>query len=100
MNFGSKFLARHAQHLFRAAHIALDFTYVYCTAAGTIFGTTDVYELDFYYLSISIFKILKVISEMVVGYPFLHLHFLIQALKIDEKFKVMATVCHLCYPFL
>ena len=29
---------------------------VYCTAAGTIFGTTDVYELGYSYLSISIFK--------------------------------------------
>ena len=27
------------------AHIASDFTRVYCTAAGTIFETTDVYEL-------------------------------------------------------
>ena len=31
-------------------------TCVYCTAAGTIFGTTDVYELGFSYLSISIFR--------------------------------------------
>ena len=30
---------------------------VYCAAAGTIFGTTDVYELGFSYLSISIFTI-------------------------------------------
>ena len=28
----------------------------YCAAAGTIFGTTDVYELGFSYLSISIFS--------------------------------------------
>ena len=33
-------------------------TCVYCAAAVTIFGTTDVYELGFSYLSISIFKIL------------------------------------------
>ena len=32
----------------RLAHIASDFTCVYCTAAGTIFGTTDVYELSFF----------------------------------------------------
>ena len=55
LNFGSKLLARHTQHLLCAAHIASDFTCVYCTAAGTIFGTTDVYELGFSYLSISIF---------------------------------------------
>ena len=29
---------------------------VYCAAAGTIFGTTDVHELGFSYLSISIFS--------------------------------------------
>ena len=34
-----------------AVHITSD-----CTAAGTIFGTTDVYELGFSYLSISIFR--------------------------------------------
>ena len=56
LNFGSKFLARHAQHPLCEAHIVSDFTCVYCTAAGTIFGTTDVYELGFSYLSISIFK--------------------------------------------
>ena len=39
---------------------------VYCTAAATIFGTTDVYELGFSYLSISIFNphSLKAIWEM------------------------------------
>ena len=37
------------------AHIDSDFTCVYCTATGTIFGTTDVYELGFSHLSISIF---------------------------------------------
>ena len=30
-------------------------TFCTCAAAGTIFGTTDVYELGFSYLSISIF---------------------------------------------
>ena len=40
---------------FRPAHIASEFTCVYCAAAGTIYGTTDVYELRFSYLSISIF---------------------------------------------
>ena len=40
-----------------AAHIASDFTCVYCAAAGTIFGSTDVYELGFSYLSISIFTV-------------------------------------------
>ena len=30
---------------------------VYCAVAGTIFGTTDVYELEFSYLSISIFNV-------------------------------------------
>ena len=45
--FWSKFLARHAQRHLCVAHIASDFTYVYCTAVGTIFGTTDVYELGF-----------------------------------------------------
>ena len=39
-----------------ATFIASDFTCVYYTAAGTIFGTTDVYELSFSYLSISIIK--------------------------------------------
>ena len=39
-----------------ACHIASDFICVYCTAAGTIFGTTDVYELGFPYLSISVFN--------------------------------------------
>ena len=39
-----------------AAHIASDFTRVYCAETGTIFGTTYVYELDFSYLSISIFS--------------------------------------------
>ena len=34
------------------AHIASDFTCVYCAAAGTIFGTTDIYELGFSYLSL------------------------------------------------
>ena len=52
---GSKFLARHAQQLLHTANIASDFTCVYCADAGTIFGTTDVYELGFSYLSISIF---------------------------------------------
>ena len=42
LNFGSKFLPRHAQRLLYTAHIASDFTCVYSTAAGTIFGTTDV----------------------------------------------------------
>ena len=49
LNFGSKFLARHActaQCLLRLAHIASDFICVYCATAGTIFGTTDVYELN------------------------------------------------------
>ena len=41
--------------LFCAAHIASHFTCVYCTAAGTIFGATDAYELSFSYLYISIF---------------------------------------------
>ena len=44
------------QHLLWAAHIAPDFTCVHCTDAGTIFGTTDVYELGLTYLSISIFS--------------------------------------------
>ena len=44
-----------AQRLLNAARIASDFTCVYCTATGTIFGTTDIYELGFSYLSISIF---------------------------------------------
>ena len=44
-----------AQRLLRTAHIASDFTRVNCTAAGTLFGTTDVYEVGFSYLSISIF---------------------------------------------
>ena len=39
-----------------AAHIASDFTCVYCAAAETLFGTTDVYELDFSYLSVSTFR--------------------------------------------
>ena len=50
-------IAGHAHRLLCAAHIASVVTCVYCTAAGTIFGTTDVYELGFSYLSISIFSI-------------------------------------------
>ena len=46
-------LTSHAQRLER--HTS-DFTCVYCTAVGTIFGTTDVYELSFSYLSINIFN--------------------------------------------
>ena len=41
MNFGSKFLnivARHTQRLLYAASITSDFTCIYCTAAGAIFG--------------------------------------------------------------
>ena len=41
---------------FRTAQIASDFTCVYCATAVTIFGTTDVYEHGFSYLSISIFN--------------------------------------------
>ena len=48
-------LARHAQRLLCTANIALHFTCVYSAAAGNIFGTTDVYELGFSYLSIGIF---------------------------------------------
>ena len=44
-----------AQHLLPAGHIASDFTCVYCAAAGTIFGTTDVYKFGFSYLSFGIF---------------------------------------------
>ena len=55
LNFVFKFLARHAQRFLDSAHIASDFTCVICAAAGTIFGTTDVYVLGFSYLSISIF---------------------------------------------
>ena len=36
-------------------HSASGFTSVYCAAAGTIFGTTDVCELGFSYLSFSIY---------------------------------------------
>ena len=58
MNFGSKFLTRHTQCTMPlcTAHIASDFTCVYC-ADGTIFGTTDLYELGFSYLSLSIFRV-------------------------------------------
>ena len=55
LNFGSIFLAKHAQRLLRRAHIALDITCVYSAAGGTYFRTTDVYELHFSYLSICIF---------------------------------------------
>ena len=64
------------------ASIALDFTCVYSTAAGTIFGTTDVYELGFSYISIGVFnytkdtfivrntKILRIlISTFLSGHP-------------------------------
>ena len=40
------------------SHIASDFTCVYWTAVGTSSGTTDVYELGFSYLSISVFTLL------------------------------------------
>ena len=43
LNFGSKFLARYAEKLLGAAHIASDLTSVFCAVAGTIFGTTDIY---------------------------------------------------------
>ena len=56
LNFGSKFLARHVQYLLYVAHIASDFSCVYCTVAGTIFGTTDVYELN------SVFPIFLLVS--------------------------------------
>ena len=47
-----------AQRFFGPAHITSDFTCVYCAAAaGTIFETTDVYELGFSYLSFSIFNV-------------------------------------------
>ena len=46
-----------------AAHIAPDFTRVVCTDAVTIFETTDVYELGFSNLSISIFNAPKRNSE-------------------------------------
>ena len=39
------------------AHIASHCTCVNSAPAGTIFGTTDVYELGFSYLSISIFTL-------------------------------------------
>ena len=39
------------------ANSASDFTCVHCAAAGTIFGTTDVYELGFSYLSESAQKV-------------------------------------------
>ena len=73
LNFGFKFLARQLQRLFCTAHIASDFTCVYCSAAGTILRTTDVYELDFSYLSISIFtlfvnKILTCINALYYFY--------------------------------
>ena len=38
-------------------HIASDFTCVVCVSAGTIFGTTDVYEFGFSYLSIFRYKV-------------------------------------------
>ena len=56
LNFGSKFLARHAHLLLCAAHMASDFTCVYCTAAETFFGATDEYEIGFSFLSIGIFS--------------------------------------------
>ena len=46
---------RHTHCLLHVAHIASEFICVYSAAAGTIFGTKDVYELGFSYLSISIF---------------------------------------------
>ena len=55
MNFGSKLQARRAQRLLCAAHNTSRFTCVCSAAAGTIVGTTDVYELGFSYLSLSIF---------------------------------------------
>ena len=52
MNFGSKFLARHAQRLLDSAHITSDFTCVFCAAAGTIFGTKDSVFLIFLLVSL------------------------------------------------
>ena len=43
-------------YILYVASIASDFTCIYNTAVGTVFETTDVYELDFSYLSISIFR--------------------------------------------
>ena len=73
LNLGSKFLrARYAQHLLYVASIATDFTCVYYTAAGTVFGTTDVYELGFSYLSICIFRYLTYLAMQMSGSILLH----------------------------
>ena len=45
------------------AHIATEFTCVYYATAGTIFGTTEVYELGLSYISISIFKKIHFLIE-------------------------------------
>ena len=44
------------QRILWKGHNASDFTCIYCTAAGTIFVSTYVYELGFSYLSFSIFN--------------------------------------------
>ena len=64
MNFGSNFLERHTHRLLCVAHIASDFTCVYCAVAGTIFGTTDIYQLSFSYLSINIFIVYTVTNHV------------------------------------
>ena len=72
LNFGSKFQAKHAYSLLRAAQSASDFTCVYCAAAGTIFRTIDVYELGFSYLSISIFTAPTLPTPPVIRVVLLH----------------------------
>ena len=44
---------------------ASDFTCVYCTlaVAGTIFGTTDLYEYDFTYLLVSLIHLLLLLGK-------------------------------------
>ena len=56
-----------------AAHIASDFTCLYFAASGIIFGTTDVYELGFSYLSFSIFTVYNddMLTEPIKKIPFL-----------------------------
>ena len=58
------------------AHIASDFTSVFCADAGIIFGTTDLYELGFSYLSICIFTVTETLSHTIFDPPSLFISLL------------------------
>ena len=62
--------------------VASDFMCVYCTISGTIFVTTDDYELSFSYLSVSIFNFeytqlpKKYLSGSKINFVVFHIQFI------------------------